>query len=401
MDSNALYREKGLNFGHKEYKPIKKEMTETIAVLEGISLMVEIKEDLVNNNDTKDNISLQTNISIKDEIKENLSINDDIATQEDVVNIPILATVLVKEEIKEEITIPDYKPHDEDLDQTSLLNCQESSRFKEEVQEPLHIKEEASEINICSTIKQEEKPLNANVPTNIQDEFYPLVSLQYGQMAVRPNIEPGKDPRHKDQNEDDFMTHENDNGVKTPWWLTEDIRNFKKKPSIMKQQILQEEVHWYNCSECGKNFIRFASLKVHLRLHRGKKPYQCEECGKSFSYQCDFKVHERIHTGEKPYRCEECGKSFTNISARKTHQRVHTGEKPYMCKTCGKRFSQMSGLKTHQQIHTGDKPYICAECGKSFGHMFNLKAHQRVHTGEKRPKKHSSETVNTTVKTAN
>ncbi|XP_062844747.1 zinc finger protein 420-like, partial [Trichomycterus rosablanca] len=137
------------------------------------------------------------------------------------------------------------------------------------------------------------------------------------------------------------------------------------------------------CSQCGKSFSTRRNLKIHQRIHTGKKPYQCSQCGKSFRFRRNLEVHQRIHTGEKPYQCSQCGKHFNQESHLKEHQRIHTGEKPYQCSQCGKSFNQQRNLRRHQRIHTGEKPCQCSHCGKSFNQLSHLKRHQYIHTGEK------------------
>lgn len=39
----------------------------------------------------------------------------------------------------------------------------------------------------------------------------------------------------------------------------------------------------FNCSVCGKNFARQATLDRHERSHRGDKPFKCKDCGKTFT----------------------------------------------------------------------------------------------------------------------
>ncbi|XP_058873686.1 zinc finger protein 660-like isoform X2 [Acipenser ruthenus] len=148
------------------------------------------------------------------------------------------------------------------------------------------------------------------------------------------------------------------------------------------QQIPSEQI-LYHCSECGTNFSDRGKLKIHQRIHTGKKPNHCTECGKTFRFATGLKLHQRIHTGDKSYVCPDCGRSFNQKSNLQAHQRIHTGEKPYVCPVCGRGFNRKDSLRIHHNTHTRDKPFHCADCGKGFNRKDRLQAHQRIHTGEK------------------
>ena len=140
----------------------------------------------------------------------------------------------------------------------------------------------------------------------------------------------------------------------------------------------------YECSECGKKFIRSDCLQVHMTMHTGERPYECSECGKKFTRSSDLRVHMRIHTGERPYQCSKCGKKFIRSGGLQVHMRIHTGERrrPYECSECGKKFTRSDHLQVHIGIHEREKSYQCSECGKKFTLLGSLNIHLRSHRKE-------------------
>ncbi|XP_042636575.1 zinc finger protein 83-like [Orycteropus afer afer] len=156
-----------------------------------------------------------------------------------------------------------------------------------------------------------------------------------------------------------------------------------QKSYFREHQRTHKEERHYECNECGKLFCKKSLLDLHQRTHTGEKPYVCFECGKAFSQKSGLRKHQGTHTEEKPYECIECGKAFRQKAGLVIHQRIHTGEKPYECNECEKTFTHKSHLRVHQRTHTGEKPYECNECGKIFSHNSSLRDHLRIHTGEK------------------
>lgn len=146
---------------------------------------------------------------------------------------------------------------------------------------------------------------------------------------------------------------------------------------------IHERIHTgkkeFVCQECDKRFYRREHLIVHVRTHSGEKPYHCDICGKAFSQSQNLTIHKRSHSGEKPYQCGLCGKLFSTSSHLKTHMRYHSGEKPYPCDICGKRFSQSGQMTRHRTTHTGERPYGCHVCGMRYRFAPNLKVHLQTH----------------------
>ncbi|MGH0130791.1 UNVERIFIED_CONTAM: hypothetical protein FKN15_066320 [Acipenser sinensis] len=139
-------------------------------------------------------------------------------------------------------------------------------------------------------------------------------------------------------------------------------KSFTLLGNFKKHQLMHKGEKPYNCNECGRSFTRLGNLKIHKRFHTGEKPNHCNECEKTFTkLQC--LKYQQTHPGEKSFHCTECEKTFSDSGNLKKHNQTHTGEKPYHCIECGKRCIQLGHLKKHQQ-KTPYQCTECMKCFK-------------------------------------
>ncbi|XP_012537220.1 zinc finger protein 236 isoform X2 [Monomorium pharaonis] len=131
-----------------------------------------------------------------------------------------------------------------------------------------------------------------------------------------------------------------------------------RKYLTIKQRCI-ENVRWYACSFCPKEFKKPSDLIRHLRVHTQEKPFKCMYCVRSFALKSTMIAHERTHTGIKKYACGSCDKTFACHSSLTAHTRLHT--KPHKCNICDKSFSASTILKNHMKSHMREKPKISPE----------------------------------------
>lgn len=143
-----------------------------------------------------------------------------------------------------------------------------------------------------------------------------------------------------------------------------------------------ENVHKYECSECGLSFIRRARLLDHLKVHQSyrsfkTRPPRCDQCSNDFTSTQSGMAHTDGHD-QKPFWCLSCAKGFFNEQSLDQHLQSHNRRR-HVCNVCHKSFHLGIQLRNHCKAHRGAKPYQCTLCGKSFSFLGNLISHRKKH----------------------
>lgn len=76
------------------------------------------------------------------------------------------------------------------------------------------------------------------------------------------------------------------------------------------------------CKFCGKVFIQFKELRLHIRSHVGKKSRKCRFCGEIYKRGRPLRSHiNKMHT--ELHICEICGKDYLGEVNLRQHVETH------------------------------------------------------------------------------
>ena len=124
--------------------------------------------------------------------------------------------------------------------------------------------------------------------------------------------------------------------------------------------------------------------KVHNKL---KSKLKCDVCNKDLSNKYNLKLHMKMHTGKRDYICDTCGIGFFDKKQLdKHHVRLHgsaqekESKKTHVCSTCGKGFWNKTTLTNHEDVHLEGNNFFCDQCECTFKTSNALRIHtNRIH----------------------
>ena len=114
---------------------------------------------------------------------------------------------------------------------------------------------------------------------------------------------------------------------------------------------VRDNVKYYSCNTCPREFKKPSDLIRHLRIHTQDKPFKCDQCSRAFTVKSTLITHKKIHQNlsarEKP-PCNKCGKIFYSHAAYKAHLKQH--DNPVPCDLCEETFISSGALKEHKHL---------------------------------------------------
>ena len=130
-----------------------------------------------------------------------------------------------------------------------------------------------------------------------------------------------------------------------------------KDGTISAEKLQRHEQKRTDCEHCGKSFYSQSELVRHKKGHTGIKEFHCDKCEKCYTSNTSLAQHiDVIHLDKRPFVCNECGKQFGRRGSLKIHILIHTKEFPFWCEHCFEGYKEKQILKRHLiKCHPTDK----------------------------------------------
>ncbi|KAJ8957839.1 hypothetical protein NQ318_001835 [Aromia moschata] len=118
----------------------------------------------------------------------------------------------------------------------------------------------------------------------------------------------------------------------------EDEQNFSSL-QYRNDKLYRPKAALYECKFCLYKSHSKRSLKLHQKIHEGKK------------WSGFYKQHDTTHKNGSDYRCDVCGYEADHTGRFKRHLLIHSKAKNHKCNECSFVTHRLDTLRDHMQTH--------------------------------------------------
>lgn len=116
---------------------------------------------------------------------------------------------------------------------------------------------------------------------------------------------------------------------------------------------------------CNCHKKTFPSKGLYKQYHKYHSEHACPTCQKVFTTRIELNFHRRDHFPKPPrFNCSICGKGFLKIVNYKRHSHTHDSTMLMACKLCSKTFSETDDLIAHYEQHEKNIKHKISELKK-------------------------------------
>ena len=163
---------------------------------------------------------------------------------------------------------------------------------------------------------------------------------------------------------------------------------FYTEEDLRRHQTRHEnEENKFPCKKCGKYFMKFERLTLHLAtVNCDVKLLQCPNCSKMVARE---KLKRHLVTHDDTLYCKTCTRRFLTKDKMMLHKaKCELGQTKVKCRDCDLLFPSNNDRTRHQfQVHNINAQ-LCTLCGKKCNGLRDLQIHMKSHNSKELACKH-------------
>ncbi|XP_050398730.1 zinc finger protein 507 [Patella vulgata] len=144
------------------------------------------------------------------------------------------------------------------------------------------------------------------------------------------------------------------------------------------EKITEDGEIRYRCKFCHYSNSKPLLIRIHMRLHKSKKPFECSLCDFIATSIEGLQDHMIQHCKVRTYQCKICPSAFNYKSQLRAHMRAHNEKDPYICDFCDFVTSNISAYRQHVLRHSDTACYSCNNCHKKYSSKNSLIRHECI-----------------------